>query len=540
MALVCLMAALTPRTAWAEHRTAEDGLMAESVKAALAGTPALLAPEPVRAFYARRGHKPVWVHGGRLKPELLGLLDALDHAADHGLDPEFFRRAELSTMQSEILYSQWMGQLPTKATLAGFDLLATDAFIAYGRALLNGFTEAPSRVSVIGDVDRHVDLGAYLEEAVAADAVSEGLEALAPQHEGYQRLKAALVRYRAIEGSAQTQPIPAGLEPGARSDAVKALRALLVALGDMDAPDTGAPELYTDALARGVERFQRRHGLPTSGRTDQATAKELNTPVRKRIAAIAANMERWRWFPNVLPEAYISVNMTDFTLSATVEGQPPLRMKVIIGKGYQSTPLMVARMTYMAFNPSWNVPTSIAVDEIAPHAARDPEYLTAHGMQVIEGWGPTEVVVSPSEIEWADVTRENFNLRIVQVPGGSNPLGRVKFLFPNPSNVYLHDTTANQLFDQKVRTFSHGCIRIEKPLELALLLLNRGKKDGPWTMERVEEILAEGKEVEVNLPTPIDVLLTYQTAMADEDGGVRFNPDIYRQDRKLIQDLLAY
>jgi murein L,D-transpeptidase YcbB/YkuD len=235
-------------------------------------------------------------------------------------------------------------------------------------------------------------------------------------------------------------------------------------------------------------------------------------PAEQRVRQIEINLDRWRWLPRDLSdsgERYIMVNIAGFHLDVVENGQPVLSMKVVAGKPTTRTPMFSGRMTNVVLNPYWNVPPDIARKEVLPRIAREPGYAEAEGLEV-QG---TEVR---------------------QKPGPKNSLGRVKFLFPNRFNVYLHDTPARALFSRTVRSFSHGCIRIEKPVELAEYLL---KDDPRWTPEKIAATIARGREAWVTIPNPLPVHLAYWTAWVDDAGTVQLRDDLYGRDKPLLKIL---
>jgi murein L,D-transpeptidase YcbB/YkuD len=228
--------------------------------------------------------------------------------------------------------------------------------------------------------------------------------------------------------------------------------------------------------------------------------------------------------------------MAGFELDLIVDRRPALSMRVVVGTPYQSTPVFSDEITYLEFNPYWNIPYSIASKEILPQVRRDPGYLTDRGIRVFAGSGPTAVELDPWSIDWWDITPATFPFRLRQDPGRNNPLGRVKFMLPNRFAVYLHDTSSPSLFRRTVRTFSHGCIRVEKPADLASYLLRHNQG---WDLERIESAMKSGKRRIVTLKEPVPVHLTYVTAWAADDGTVQFRNDVYGRDSLLFKALFG-
>jgi len=246
-------------------------------------------------------------------------------------------------------------------------------------------------------------------------------------------------------------------------------------------------------------------------------------------------MERLRWILGNPEQRSIVVNIADFKLAVIENGKSILSMKVVVGKPYQSTPVFTANMTYLVINPSWNIPDGIARDEILKKIRKDPHYLAKQNIKVLRGWGPREEEINPETINWSVVTADTLKYRFRQEPGSQNPLGRIKFMLPNRFDVYLHDTPSRRLFSENVRTFSHGCTRVEKPIDLAEYVLRHAPG---WTREKLLSAIEKGAEQKVMIPDPLNVHFLYLTAWVDERGLLQFRNDIYGRDKLLDEALL--
>ena len=305
--------------------------------------------------------------------------------------------------------------------------------------------------------------------------------------------------------------------------------------GDLqDAAPALLPTMFDEPLDAAVKRFQHRHGLAADGVVGKQTRQALNVPVAQRIEQLMINMERWRWIPHDLGPRYIVVNIADFSLTMVDEGRVRGTMRVVVGRNYRKTPVFSGTMTYLEFNPFWNVPRRLAVEDILPRVRKDPAYLEREGIRIFSGWSEDAVMLSPSEVDWASLNQNYFPIRLQQAPGPKNALGRIKFMFPNPHAVYLHDTPARGLFNRVTRDFSSGCIRVEDPATLAEFVL-----DGTagWDRKTITERLGDGEHRIVRLQRPIPVHLLYWTAWADTDGTVFFREDIYGRDAPLMRAL---
>ncbi|GJL63751.1 MAG: hypothetical protein NPIRA04_24050 [Nitrospirales bacterium] len=299
-----------------------------------------------------------------------------------------------------------------------------------------------------------------------------------------------------------------------------ALRRRLIATGDLK--DVSEKKEFDENVKQAVRRFQRRHGLSVDGLIGSETLSVLNVPVEVRIKQILLNMERRRWLPSELGANYVYVNIPDFMLTAYFEGEQRMKMRVIVGKPMSQTPIFSDTIEYVVFNPYWNVPRSIATEEILPKFLKDPMYLRSKNYEVVD----RDEQILESHLFTVE-NLENDKVRIRQRPGPSNALGLVKFMFPNDHAIYLHDTPAEFLFDESERDFSHGCIRIEDPEAFAELLLGE-----TFTTEKISEIFETQERQVVDMPYPVPVYIVYFTTWVDNDGFVNFRDDIYGHDER--------
>jgi murein L,D-transpeptidase YcbB/YkuD len=462
-------------------------------------------------FYQRRDFAPAWSTSGGLRPAVDELLTALATAQDDGLRPEDYRLAALLRFAGAVRIHPEPGQL------ADLDLLLSDAFLTFAAHLRNGRVN-PREIYQDCALGRDTtDLAGSLEDALTANRVRAALAGLTPPQEAYKRLREALSRYRQLALGGGAAPVPAGptLRPGDRGERVAALRARLAEAAEADAagplPPAESPDLFDEPLAEAVRRFQERHGLEPDGAAGAATRGELNQRAEDHVRQIEVNLERWRWLPHDLGRRHVLVNIAAFRLDAVEDGKTALQMKVIAGKPYTRTPMFSSAMNAVLLNPSWYVPQNIAVNEIFPKARKDPSYLARENYEVLSA------------------------SRLRQRPGPKNALGRIKFDFPNRFSVYLHDTPAPALFSRTVRTFSHGCIRIERPFDLAVWVL---KDDPRWPPAAIQAAIDAGTERKVPLASAVAVHVAYWTAWVGDDGMLRLGPDVYKRDAELAQ-LLA-
>lgn len=351
------------------------------------------------------------------------------------------------------------------------------------------------------------DRMAVLRTLGSSDDPLPSLQALAPQNAEYRRLRAALATYESLARRGGWPTLPAGkiLTSGMADPRVPILRTRLAIEGDL-AGGTGKSPIFDSGLEQGLRRFQQRHGLAADGRLGPATLAALNLSAQDRSRQIAANLERWRWLPRRLPGDRIVVNAGSPRLALFSSGKAVVELRVIVGTLEHPTPVLTARIVSLLVNPPWDIPQSIALKEIGPHARRDPGYLEREG-----------IFRRPDG-------------RLHQLPGPKNALGLLKFEMPNPLDVYLHDTPDKRLFNRVPRFFSHGCIRVEQPQELALRLLT----GQPGAAAALPETIAGGKTRRVTITPSVPIYVVYFTAEALEDGTVALYDDLYDRDAPLV------
>lgn len=498
-------------------------------------------------FYERRGYVPAWSDEAGPLPALDSLLAAISRAERQGLSPRDYHLGDLRSTAHLAREAGKAARDPGR--LVDLELLATDAWLLLAGHYLSGKVDPVSIDPRWKAEPRDRDLAALLEAALSGDGVASSPEGLLPPQEGYRRLTEALARYRRIAGEGGW-PVPGEgptLRPGDRGERVAALRGRLMATGDLAqgaADDTAAggaparaeagetaPDSFGAALEAAVKRYQARHGLEADGVVGPATARELSVPVASRIEQIRANLERWRWLPADLGRRHVLVNAADFRVDLVEDGGAVLTSRAIVGRPYRKTPVFSDRIRYIVLNPAWEVPENLAVEDELPLIRGDPGFLERVGMKVIRGWGASADTVDPATVDWGALGPGRFPYRLRQEPGPLNALGQVKIMFPNPFNVYLHDTPDRGLFARSTRTFSSGCIRVQRAVDLAADLL--AADDTSWTRTRVDSLLRTGSERTVPLRRPVPVHLLYWTAWADADGTVQFREDVYGRDPAL-------
>ncbi len=462
-------------------------------------------PEEVRTFYQQRAYAPAWIAEGRPDRQVPSAITLIAAAERHGLDAEAYHLSRV-----EALFKAASEGALSNSEAVLLDLLLTEAMMRYGRGLLQGRINPRSVHAGWSLPLREKDLVSLLEGGLREGRVAALWSGLSPTNPAYARLQQALVHYRGLAARGGWPLLPDGPalrleDEGAR---VTVLREQLRILGDLPAHDTTGSDVFDARLDEAVQAFQQRHGLDVDGIVGRETQAALNVPVAARIRQIERTLERLRWLPDDLGPRYLLINIAGYNLWVIEEGRPVLTMRVIVGTPRTPTPVFSTRLTEVVLAPYWNVPASIARNEILPRVRRDPGYLARNHMRLLPGG------------------------RIRQDPGPANALGRLKFIITNPYGVGLHDTPDRHLFQESTCAFSHGCMRAQHPLDLAAYVL---RDDTTWTREKMEATIERWKETRIPVADPLPVHVLYWTAWVDEEGPVQFRPDVYGHDARLEQ-----
>ncbi len=496
----------------------------------------------LKELYQSEPDRLFWFAGATPYPVVEEALAELAGAGDHGLDPTDYDATRLA--------QEW-------TTLQAGGTSATD------RALFDlGLSVAVARLvsaSHVGRVDpatmdwgydvapKRLDLGATLRGARSSKGVATTITELEPPFAHYARARRTLSAYREVAAAGEPETVPAlpkerkKMEPGQPWEGVPELAARLRTSGDLANEDftpevdpDGTP-LYAGPIVEATKRFQARHGLEQDGVIGAGTLAALNVPFGHRVRQIELAMERMRWLPKMSDRPTVFVNVPLFRLWATdpATGEEPLRMNVVVGKALNHrTPIFIEQMEYVIFRPYWNPPRGITINEIIPHARRDPSYIANQNFEIVAS-GDDSAPALPATKENLDKVAAG-RLHIRQKPGPKNALGLAKFIFPNAENVYMHGTPAQQLFSRSRRDFSHGCIRLEDPARLGEWVL----RDQPeWTRERIDAAMQGSSPTRVNLHEPLMVVLFYDTVHVNSEGVVFFVGDIYGHDAALDRAL---
>ncbi len=497
----------------------------------------VFAVDLIQEFYQDRLYRPLWSDDGGPQPIVQDLLHAIVYGDHEGLLPSDYHLDVIEMILKKIEKS-WslLKKRYDPMNLAKLDLLLSDAFFVYASHLLGGRID-PLTIDPEWIVNlEEVDLIELLNHAVDNRQIEDHLLELLPKVECYRQLKKVLINYRTIHFRGGWPQIAQGmkLKKGDVDDRVLALRARLSATYDSIIFSPGDERMFDENLENALLRFQRENGLTEDGALGLRTLEMLNIPVEERILQIIANMERWRWLPRQLGDNYIMVNIAGFELTVIEASQEVINMRVIVGRNYRQTPIMSEKLTYLVLNPYWYVPPTIIIEDMVPAVRRDPNYFSKQNIKIFKGWGKKMAEVDPTSIDWSQINEDRIGYVFRQDPGLRNALGKVKFMFPNKHSVYLHDTPAPYQFRETKRDFSSGCIRVERPLELAEYLL---KYNANWDREKILAVIEEKTERTIILARSIPVHLFYCTVWVDDMGEIHFREDIYGRDKKLAEAL---
>ena len=483
----------------------------------------------LEALYGPRSYAPLWLDAGQPTPQAREAIAVLLEAGAKGLDPRDYDAEKLDQA------SRTLGASASTQEQARFDAMLSVGLLRNISDLHIGRVN-PKHLAFGFDIDpKKYDLAALVAGAVRDGRVREVVKQAEPHFPQNRLLEEQLARYREIAADPSLAPvqIAAPSKPGAPLASAPELARWLAALGDMPASAAPSPGVYDGPLVEGVKHFQARHGLAPDGVIGKGTARELAVPASRRVEQIELALERLRWIPALESGRAVFVNVPAFELLAfddiAADQRPSVQMIVVVGRALRhETPIFTGAMKTVVFAPYWNVPRSITRNEILPKLRKNPGYLAAQQMEIVSGGQ----VLPPTAASIEKLTSGAAQLR--QRPGPKNALGRVKFLFPNSNNVYLHDTPSQAPFAEARRDFSHGCIRLSQPAALAEWVL-RGAPG--WDADRVAREMVRSSELAVPVQPPVPVVIYYTTALARRDGTIAFFDDVYGLDARLERAL---
>ncbi len=484
------------------------------------------------AIYHELGAKPLWVSENGPGKRAETILSYLKNAGSEGLDPADY----LVDKILELWTDPGLESLAKLDTLLTYNMVKYIHDVSFGQ--LKSYLDNPELFAEAGE--RGFDPLKMVETVLTTENLDAFFQSLPPQHRQYRGLRNGLVHYGRLNYSGKWQVLSdtQSIRPGDGDARIVEIRKRIALLenSSVDNPETGNPLVYDDKLVKKVVLFQQAHGLEPDGIIGRNTLEALNKSPQDRLAQIKLNMARWRWQDHELGHKYVLVNIANYRLYAFDAGELKLSMPVIVGKFQHQTPVFSDRIKYLEINPYWNVPTSIAVKEELPELRKNPYYLVEKNVRLFSSWQKDGVEINSTTINWNRVTASKMaGFKLRQDPGPANALGRIKFVFPNHYSVYLHDSPAKNLFSRQKRSFSHGCIRVSQPEQLAVFLLD--EKGGEWDIQQIKDLISQGRRKVLRIDQPVPVHITYQTAWVDKDNQIIFNSDIYGRDKKLYKAL---
>ncbi len=501
-----------------------------------------------KRFYAQRDYRTFWISTDyAINPNIFQMMDAIKSAPNEGLSSEKYHLNELTTILDSIKSSQSISTNDRNLNIAQLDIYLTDAFLTMAKDLYEGEIdmdrfhellkqrEAESDIHYSWDLPlKHKNYISLLNRMQGDSALQERLFGLSNSNNMLDTLKTAYSRYNDIRLQGGWPTIPRGVT--LRLGSVDKRRIPLLAKrlylsGDFDQFDFKGSKM-TRPLYEALKHFQRRMGMWDSGKLNERTRRELNVPVEDRLKTIALNISRLRNEVADFGSEYIIVNIPDFRMNFVRDNENVIGMRVVVGRRKNPTPIFSARMKYFEVNPYWTVPDSIVKKEMLHRIQEDPDYLASRRFKMYRTWKNHATPVDPFDVDWwkyDDASRLPFHF--VKEPGKGNPLGFVKFMFPNSHAVYMHDTDEHRLFKSPVRAYSHGCIRLQKPQKL-LEFITQNYTDE--SLDQIEKLKQSKKNHSIRLNQSIPVHIRYFTAWANDDGGVSFRKDIYGYDKMQI------
>ncbi|MDP2903151.1 MAG: L,D-transpeptidase family protein [Methylovulum sp.] len=527
---------------WAEQTSDETSPVAKEISAIIAAKqhPFLMPSnfanrsDDLDALYKKADYQLLWLGNGHAEKNIADAIELLESAPANGLNNENYdveglrRKRQAAINFSPVAYKD----LADFDTAISLSLLRFLHDLHYGRVNPQGINfDLKLREKKL------IDLPLLIKGHLDQQALQSLPGLVEPKLRQYQKLKSALADYRGLAGKAMPFQLAfnKAIRPGDTLPQLDELRQMLTTLGDLPEEINVADKStrYSDKMVAGIKKFQHRHGLAADGVIGKTTAIELNIPLQQRALQIELAMERLRWLPELSSDPSIIVNIPAFQLWAFENINDPnssvTDMRVVVGKAMKNqTPVLMATMSFIDFSPYWNVPYNIVKEELIPKLSRNPGFLNKENMELVSGAG----ISAFSEASIAQL--KQGSLRVRQRPGKKNALGKVKFLFPNKNDVYLHDTPANALFSRSRRDFSHGCVRVSNPESLAEFALKNQKG---WDKAAIRQAMYSPKMQRVILKKPIPVLFFYITAFFDQQNNLIFYPDIYGHDTVLQEAL---
>lgn len=498
------------------HKTTANLVHPNNSVLSIDSTFLMLSAKEVKGFYRNHSYKTVWTD----EEDRRALLLSIKEAELDGLLSEDYNYTALKKLENNKNISE--------REAAGYDLLLTKSFYRLANHLFKGKVTASSIYPDWALGQKKLNSMALLEEGIKNHDINEVLSRCRPKHAVYTGLRKSLKYLNDLPDDSNFEKITIkeSIRPNDSALAVIAVKKKLAYWKDLDANDTSA--VYNKQAVKALKKFQARHGIYPDGVIGQSTVKALNTTKKQREEQILVNLERWRWFPYNFGSSAIIINIPNYMLAVVENEKDTIAMhKIVVGKPDRRTPVLYSKLNYLVINPTWTVPPTILTEDLTPKATTDRSYFATHNMKIYDN---DSNEVTPEE--WIPDKAKGY--RYVQQSGTDNALGHIKFNFNNRFSVYLHDTNHREMFSRSRRALSSGCVRVDKPFELAEIIL--GHEDGEWTPEKLQEIVATGETENIYLKKTNHVHQLYWTAWMDRNG-LQFRNDIYNLDKALYKKL---
>ena len=502
----------------------------------------------VKLFYQNRGNTYFWFKNSfKISSQIKSLISAIEVAPDEALDNlNRYHKSELDDLIDRIDNDSYESS-EKKLLFANLDILLTDAFITLANDLYSGTLDYAKLQAKIATKSENSDIAykwsmkkssknynSLLLTLHSSDTIKSGLYNLVNYSMIYNRLKDAYLKYKDIVTNGGWGKIPRGkiIRYGSKGKRVDMLARRLSLSGDLTNYVTPYNK-FDKTLKNALINYQKRMGLWTSGRLTPKTRKSLNISARAKLRLIQLNLDKSRWESVGMNGKFIFVNIPDFMLRFFDEDSVALASRVIVGKKKNPTPIFSSSMSYVVLNPTWTVPNSIIVNEMLPKLKENPGYLNPEEFDIFDGWGKNRSTLDPNSVDWSQYDKSSkVPYAFVRRSGKTNPLGVVKFMFPNNNSVYIHDTPTKHLFKKRVRAYSHGCIRLHNPKNLLEFLSNTYMSSD---YQSIDKQLKKGKLKSLSLNQNIPVYIRYYTVFVTDDGTVKFAYDIYGYDKTLLK-----
>ncbi|MDT0641691.1 L,D-transpeptidase family protein [Zunongwangia sp. F363] len=471
----------------------------------------------VADFYQSKNYSPVWKKAGLRKE----LYKDIQNISEEGLNPADYHAGYLKNSLADLsnLDEQARGRL---------EIILTDSFYTLLHDLYYGKLN-PKEIFEIWDVKKEsINIQSLIQKALANEEITEVLNSVKPKHPVYNGLKKSLAEFESASISEEKfTSVKEGkiIKPGEDDPRIPSVVKRLKELGFSVEKDS-TTTVYVPAIQEAVKKFQQEYGLELDGIIGSSTVRNLNKTKEDRRQQILANLERWRWFPRQFGNHYIIVNIPNFELSVVREGDTLSKHKVMVGVQARKTPVFSDEIEYVVYNPTWTIPLTIKKNDVIPGAAKDISYLRNRNLKIYNSAGET---VDPSGINWSSGEALNYTYR--QEAGSTNPLGRVKIIYPNQYLIYLHDTPSKALFEKNSRAQSSGCVRVQDAIGLSKYLLSNREN---YSSEKIDSIIASGRTNKIAVTQPVKVYHLYWTAWR-ENNNTHFTEDIYNTDNKISQ-----